>query len=489
MLPVVPPKLPKPDAATLLPAKLPPASPPPRKTDVVPLNGPIELGTVLQSVSNQFPLLLSISEERTIAAGQRLSAEGGFDTNVKARALGQDGTYDNSRFEFSAEQLTPYNGLTYFGSYRLSTGEFPPYYGFYKTADGGEFRGGMILPLLRNGPIDRPRALVRQAQIAESLADPLIQRARLDFLRAASRFYWNWIAAGEQYYVAQELLKIAQDRQSGFETQFQRGAITEIIVIDNRRLIAERQGTLVFAQRRLQQAAIELSLYLRDEAGQPVLPTLEQLPRTLLTAKTVSPKADLFEKDVETAYLNRPELRRFDLLKQRVSVDLQLIANQLLPSFNTGVAGHVDVGAMKKNSDGTPGDRQAIEGSVSLDLPLQFRDAAGRQIQARALLTQLQFQEQYARDQIGAEVQDTISQMDRAVERILRAREEVEIATKVTDLEMTRFRAGQVTLLEVNLRELAAAGAKVKLIDALADFYRAQADFRAALALETTAAK
>jgi outer membrane protein TolC len=335
--------------------------------------------------------------------------------------------------------------------------------------------------LLRNGPIDRQRAALRQAQIAESLADPVIQRARLDYFRSAARIYWNWVASGEQFFVAQEFLKLAQDRQSGFEAQFQRGAIAEIIVIDNRRLIAERQGTLAQAQRRLQQAAIELSLYLRDEEGQPMLVTVDQVPRILLTARTDSPKAENLETDLQTANANRPELKRFDLLRQRVNVDLQLAANQLLPTLTAGVAGHQDVGPMKRNSDGTPGDSQAIEGSILFDMPLQFRDAGGRQAQARALLMQLQFQEQFAREQIGAEVQDTISQLDRTRDRIQRAREETQIAQQVTELELTRFRVGQVTLLEVNLRELAAAGAKVKLIDAVADFNRAQADFRAAL--------
>jgi outer membrane protein, heavy metal efflux system len=449
-----------------------------------PVTGLIELGTVLNSVNRHFPLLLAIEEERTMASGQRLAAEGNFDTNVKARALGQDGIYNNSRFDLSLEQLTPYYGMTYFGGYRLSTGVFPPYYGFYKTGDGGEFRGGVAVPLLRNGPIDRQRASVRQAQIAESLADPVIQRARIDYLRTATRLYWNWVAAGEQYQVAQELKKLAQDRQAGFETQFQRGAIAEIIVIDNRRLIAERQGTVTQAERRLQQTAIELSLYLRDDGGQPWLPTIEQLPKTLLNAKLQSPKSENWEADLQTAYANRPELKRFALLKERVAVDLQLTSNQLVPNLTTGVAGYADVGPMKRNSDGTPGDSRAIEGSVNFDMPLQFRDATGKQQQARGLLVQLQFQEQFAREQISADVQDAISYLDRALERIQRAREEVQIAQQVTDLEMTRFRIGQVTLLEVNIRELAAAGAKAKLIDALADFYRALADYRAALALD-----
>lgn len=483
--PTAPSTLPKPDYSTLLPPSLPVVSEVQQTALKQPVTGLIELGTVLNSVDRHFPLLLAIEEERSIASGQRLAADGNYDTNVKARALGQDGIYNNSRFDLSLEQLTPYYGMTYYGGYRLSTGVFPPYYGFYKTGDGGEFRGGVAVPLLRNGPIDRQRASVRQAQIAESLADPVIQRARIDYLRTASRLYWNWVAAGEQFQVAQELKKLAQDRQAGFETQFQRGAIAEIIVIDNRRLIAERQGTVAQAERRLQQTAIELSLYLRDDAGQPWLPTIEQLPRTLLSAKPQSPKSEKWENDLQAAYANRPELKRFALLKERVSVDLQLTSNQMLPNLTTGVAGYADVGPMKRNSDGTPGDSRAVEGSVNFDMPLQFRDAAGKQQQARGLLMQLQWQEQFAREQISADVQDAISYLDRALERIQRAKEEVQIAQQVTDLEMTRFRIGQVTLLEVNIRELAAAGAKAKLIDAIADFYRALADFRAALGLDT----
>jgi outer membrane protein TolC len=49
---------------------------------------------------------------------------------------------------------------------------------------------------------------------------------------------------------------------------------------------------------------------------------------------------------------------------------------------------------------------------------------------------------------------------------------------------MERCRKGQSTLLEVNLRELTAAGAQIKVIDALADYFRTQADYRAALGLD-----
>jgi len=56
-----------------------------------------------------------------------------------------------------------------------------------------------------------------------------------------------------------------------------------------------------------------------------------------------------------------------------------------------------------------------------------------------------------------------------------------QIAQRVAELEFARFDKGQGTLLEVNLRELAAAGAQSKVIDTLADVQRAQEDLRAAM--------
>jgi outer membrane protein TolC len=100
---------------------------------------------------------------------------------------------------------------------------------------------------------------------------------------------------------------------------------------------------------------------------------------------------------------------------------------------------------------------------------------------AQATLAQLSAQERFARDQIVAEVQDAVSNIDRTHARLARAREEQRIAQRVAEMELDRFKKGQGNLLEVNLRELAAAAAEAKVIDALADFYRARAEFETAV--------
>ncbi|MCS6850128.1 MAG: TolC family protein [Gemmataceae bacterium] len=456
--------------------------PPPRKVEEP--TAPLELTEVLASVQRSFPLLLAAEQERAIAAGKRLSAEGSFDLNLRGRGILQDGTFPSERFDLYAEQATPWYGASFYGGYRLGLGKFPVYYGDRLTADGGEFRAGVILPVLRDGPIDRRRALLRQAQLGEPLADAVVRRFRIDFIRAATVRYWNWVAAGEQFFVADELLRIARDRQVGLEEQYKRGAIAEFVVIDNRRLIAEREGLLIAAERRLQQAAFDLSLYLRDAAGNPVVPPAERLPRNFLRQEPAPPDVQRLRNDVETALRFRPELDRFQALKEQASVELRLAENQTLPALNAAVGAAQDVGRGKKATGIFALDRTTPDASVLLEVPLQRRDARGRAQAARATVTQLLAQERYARDQIVVEVQDAISNLDRTHARLQRAREEQRVARRVAELELERFQKGQSNLLEVNLRELAAAGAQAKVIDALADFYRAYADYRAALGLD-----
>lgn len=446
--------------------------------------GILELSEVMESVKEHFPLLLAVEQERVIASGQRLASEGAFDLNLRAQGIAQGGTFPSNRFNLVAEQATPFYGLSVFSGYRTGIGDFPVYYGERLTADGGEFRAGVVIPLLKDGPVDRRRAALRQAQIAESLADPVVQRARIDFIRAAARAYWNWIAAGDQYRVAESLLRIASERQAGFEEQFKQGQIAEFVVIDNQRLIAEREGTLIGADRRFQQTSFDLSLFLRDQVGDPVVPTASRLPQGFTDQQPSLPSTKQLREDIEMAYGLRPELVRFALLKERVAVDLRLAQNQALPSLNAAVVGSQDTGKGKDSPGIFALERSAVEASLLLEVPLQRREAIGRARAARASMTQLLGQERFARDQISAEVQDAVSNLDRTYQRLHRAREEHRIARRVAELEMERFRKGQGNLLEVNLRELAAAGAEVKVIDALADFFRAQADHQAALGLD-----
>jgi outer membrane protein TolC len=492
--PLGPPQLP---AALVKRDGLPAAPEPevPGKQPALAENGPLQLSEVLRSVEASFPLLYAIQQERDIAAGQRLSAEGAFDPTVRSRTVEQGGVFASTRIDNFVEQATPFGGISAFAGHRIGLGNFPVYYGERKTAEGGEFRAGVTVPVLQNRATDPRRTRLRVAQIAEQMADPMIRRARLDYFRDSAAAYWLWQAAGGQYSVAQYLLKLAQDRQKLLDEQLRLGAagVTEDVVTLNRRLVAERQEALLATERTLQEAALRLSLFLRDGAGEPLVPKAEWLLPAFLDLGAPPPAAtaEALAADTERALAQRPELVRFQLEKERRAAELQLATNQLLPQLNLYAAGTQDVGFSKKTFTGTGifrTDRQTGELGAFLEVPLPFRNARGLTATARAQLAQLLANEKFQRDAIAAQVADAASALTQTYARLDRAREELKQANRVLAQAGVRFRAGAIQLVELNIQETAAAAARAKVVALVGAYFAAVASYQAALGADALGA-
>jgi cobalt-zinc-cadmium efflux system outer membrane protein len=448
--------------------------------------GPLSLSQVLDSVNRSFPLLLAIQEQRAIAAATVLSAEGAFDLSVRSSFTNQQGSFDNNRYDLLFEQPTPLSGASFFAGYRTGIGDFAVYNLGQKTGAGGEYRMGVQLPLLRDGPIDRRRAALRQAQILEELADPVIRRARLDYLRTASRAYWVWVAAGEQYRIAKVLYDTTDEFQRFLQKRLDEGAEDQVNVERNRQVLLERNGLVVTAERVYQRAAIELSLFLRDANGDPVIPKPDQLPPDFYSADPLPIGLGTADADVVTALESRPELDRFRLEKQGVSVDLQLALNQFYPALNVGASLTQDNGRSSRSFTGTgifASDLNSVNLFATFDLPLQRRGARGDVLRHQARLRQLLENEKFAQNVIRNEVLDALADMDRAYERLKVARREQAVADDVVAKEVTRLQ-GRADVLAVNIRQFQAAQARARVAGALADFYRAFADYQAALGKE-----
>ncbi len=448
----------------------------------------LALDELVASVETHYPLLLAALQDQGITSGQLLAAQGAFDLNLRGREFWQVGTYDSNRVSLGVDQNTDWNGVSFFALYRYSTGDFPIYYGDRKTGDGGEFRAGVLIPLLAGRAIDRRRATLQQAAISRAMVEPAVAAQRLDFVRAASRAYWTWVAVGKRWQVAQSVLKIAEDRDKQLAELVKAGALAMIERTDNQRVIVERQARVIAADRAWQQASIALSLYLRSPAGEPQVPSAARLPAEIPDPRPFD--RTRVDQDIETALRQRPELERFRLQRERAAVELELARNQTMPSVSLGLEGYQDIGYAAPFSKtplvkGTQLDRTAYIASLQLDLPLQQRDAKGRAMAAQSAIAQLSFQEKFQRDRVVAEIQDAASALERSYELLNKARENVTVARKVESGERERFTKGQGTIVILNLRELVAAEASFAEVDALAEYHRSQADYRAALGQQT----
>ncbi len=458
-------------------AARPGMSPPPSAPlpDVAqPISGELGLDAVLASVATRYPPLLAKLLQRDLASGRLQQAMGSFDTYLSAEVGGRvQGYYESTVAQGLLEQPLA-TGDTIYGGYRISDGLLPDYYRDRTQGDGEVVFGGRV-PLLQNRRTDGRRAGVRIAELGVQLAEPEIRRARITFVREATSSYVRWRAAGQRLAIARELLRLADDRDAGLRRAVERQFLAPIALTDNERLIAQRSVYVVEAERAFQRAALELSLFLRDEDDLPVVPSEANLPRAA-QLPLAGPETTL-EEDLELAARRRPELELLQLRIDQASAEADLAANQTLPQLDVVVEGAASL-------SGRPyADREDLELFVGgqLKVPIQRRRALGELQQAEAKRSKLRIEQGFLQDRISNELLDARSAMRAAAQQVELNEQNVDRAALLVTAEQRKFDLGLSNLLNVQLREGQLASARAQRVDARLRFDLARAAYRAAL--------
>lgn len=434
---------------------------------------PLSLQEVLDSVRQQYPLLEGARRDVEAAGGDVRSAEGAFDIQWKTRLVSSMlGYYQNDRIDSVLEQPTTLWGTNLFAGYRLGVGDFAIYDGKLKTNPGGELRAGFLIPVWRDGPTDRRRASIGRAKLGVEVADTQLSQQKIDAIKDATNRYWDWVSAAQKVEIFRSLLKIAEERDEGLKARVKHGDLPEFERRDNERAILQRRSQLISAERLLQQATIDLSLYFRDKDGNPIFADKEHLGASL-----PKPNADLEPKDgLEKALQSRPDLIRFSALKKQNLIELSLAENQSAPRID------LQLQAVRSLREGDPiRNGTQLEAGVQLEVPLQANVAGGREEFSRATVAKLELQERFLRDRIATEVYNTKSALAAAALRAEVTEQETQLAKKLEQGERIRFRQGDSNQLFVNIREQATADAAVREIDAMADYQKSLANLKAAL--------
>lgn len=437
---------------------------------------PLTLEEVLDSVRAQHPQMEAARQGVATAEAELLSAEGGFDTLLKARGVYIPfGFYPYERLDATLEQPTPLGGTRLFAGYRLGQGKIPPYYGEYETLSGGELRAGLEIPLWRNLTIDKRRADLAKARLRRDIAGFSLAGEQLELQREAAYHYWDWVAAGRQLAIANAQYALAVTRHEQLARRVAQGDIPQIEHTENERALLEREAEQVAARRKLEQTALKLSLYLRDADGTPLRVSTSRLPDGLpLPDGTYAAELDAW---LEKALRQRPELRELELQREVVQLDTALARNQTAPAVDLGITVARDIGSGPESLRPTE-----LQASLMLDIPLQARGARGQLRAAEAKRAAVDAKARLTRDKVATEVRDTLSALRAAHERVGLARSAADVARRLAQAELARFEHGATSLLFVNLREQTAADAELKEVKALVDYHRAVVDLLAATA-------
>lgn len=433
------------------------------------------LPDVLRAVEKHHPSIEVAAQDVLAANAARTSARGAWDPRLSLQArVPLSGYYDGSIYDAEVSQNTPLWGTRLEAGYRLGRGAFPIYKGEYQTTDAGEIRAGASVPLLRDGSIDARRAAnATTRQLAR--AARCEQRATLLRLQAgAASTYERWVAAGRELQIQRHLLEVARERDAALQQQLAAGSIPALALDDNRRAVLERQAKLVAAEQYFAEKSIELSLYLRDERGQPVRATEQQLP--VAADAVAAPTLRALTEDVQAAATARPEVCAFERQLRAAGIQLELADNQLNPALDASLLVARDLGDGPEQLQGTE-----VFAGLRFELPIGLHQARGEYEAASAKLRALEAKLRGLRDSVAADVQNARVRLKTSYEQWQLARQYALLGEQLAGAERERFAQGASDLIVVNLRELQAAEAQRLAVEALADYRIARAHYQISL--------
>ncbi|MEZ6073658.1 MAG: TolC family protein [Pirellulales bacterium] len=410
---------------------------------------------------------------------------GAFDHKLELESVSQPlDFYENYRSLVGVKRETMWGGEVFAG-YRIGRGYFEPWYLERETNKGGEFKAGITAPLVGDRWIDENRSQLWQAQLERRRVEPMIYGQVIQYVRDGSVAYWNWVAAGANQRIAQGLLDLAVERNKGLKAQVEAQEKAPIDLVDNRRMIVSRESKLIEAQRKLQQAAVKLSLFYRTAAGEPLLADQSLLPKDVISMDIHDVGASITRlrtDDIQLALSQRPELAELQIVRQQLDVAERQARNETLPNVDGGLLVSQDVGA--PTSPKKDKSQLKLEAMLTVSVPVERRKATGKIRSLRAKLAQVSAKNQFAADKVVAEVRFASAALDAARERLAWAAESYKLALEMQNAEKERFNLGQSTLFNLNIREEQTAAAAAGRVDALYEYAVAKADYIAALGFD-----
>lgn len=438
------------------------------------------LSDVVASLYRSFPDIERARQQRALAGGELRSAYGAYDTKFKAGSLSEPtGFYENYRNGLGVARQVWWGGSVAAG-YRIGRGFYQPWYKERQTDDAGEFKVSVQQPLLQGRAIDPQRVEVFQASIRQRAATPIFREAILAVSREAISTYWEWVAAGAVLKAQQELLDLAIQRGQKFEVGVNAGAFAEIDLILNRQLIAERRADRLKALQKFRETGFKLSLFLRDQSGQPLVPNDNWLPKQF---PRIEPQGEFnFNAELAAAISRRPEVELLQYEYRHVELDRRLASNELLPRFDFVTEASQDMGEPATKSD-DKGEFELVIGFQS-EVPIQRRKARGKIQSSNAKMIQVNEKLRLVRDKIATDIQITQNRLTLAQQVVEQS--EVSLMSALDTLRRYQkgFEKGYIDLIYLNLLETKANQSKIKLVEAQRDWFATLGALQVALGLD-----
>lgn len=417
---------------------------------------------VKESALRYHPTVLSALENMNAANESVRGAKGTFDTKIVSdyrRQTKQDWNITNHRTQIE-KPLRIAGSKIYAGSEQISrpAGRLEPFSNTGNPATTGQAGVyslvGFRLSLLKNLTTDPSRAAYKNAKIDASRAKGEKLLTELDIGRLGQLAYWEWVTAKKVENAYGELYKNGEMRNEYLATRSKKGDVAQIVVTENEQYVANRKGNLQAAKERLLRAEFALSLFHRDNNGEPILPQItdefEDYPADLSAfLKNVD-----VSTDVDQLLKDRPDMKNLALAVDKSENDLSLAKQDLLPQ--------VDVATeyFQRNNPNSSMPRDYLMVFAQVSVPLEFNLGKGNIAAANARKMVAQRQLSLGVQSYKFEVLALRKALALRLEQVNQAQIEFAKAKELVASETYKFKTGGGNLFLVNLREEAQASAE-----------------------------
>ena len=438
---------------------------------------PLTLDEVLAWVDRAHPLLKGAGTEKIVAKGKMLRALGAFeptlvnDTEME-RFIPSSGPQDTKTVGFNDTLIEARHPWGFRGSAGIrevinGPAKIPDL--AFNNGNNQVLLGGFI-PLLRGLITNPENAELERSNLADPKADNQIAQTRQDLFFAAASEYWDWTAAVKMADVQKRALKVAEDRFKQVEQRAKAGAAAPLDAVEANQEVQRRRESLIAATRAVEQEQYKLSMFLW-ERDLPVTPSVDRAWNFPVAVDP--PSAEVVKADKLVARTTRPEIREVEIEAKLNNIDLALAKNNLLPSL--------DLEATPARSPEKFVLGLGYRFGAEVRIPFLQRRSRGEVMEAQGKADRFVLVQKYREQQVLVDVDNALSALERAKERIAAAGQSLQLARTLEEGERFRFSVGATSVLFVNLRERNAVDSEANLLRAQADYQKAQAFYQWAI--------
>lgn len=423
----------------------------------------ISLADILKSTWNHHPKIQQARSNLAEKQALQLAAQGAFDWHIKQESFARSSGYYDGRFidQKLTRQLKPLNSELSLG-YRVSDGEFPVYEAINETLSDGEFNLKLKLSLLQGREVDADRGQLNNSQLDTAVAELEQQLDINATLFDAALSYLKWYRAARELAMAEQALALAKNRKEAIRAGVKQGDLAAITLTEYESSLLNREINLINGQQKLVNAAIELSLYLRDNNGTPSLVTSDAEPAAVDQQNLVQKLETVLISTAEaTQYEQHPRYQQLTQYIAQQQNKVLLSKNKQLPKLDVEVTVAEDIGSGSETLDGT----ESYVG-LSFSASLERREAKGKLAAEQEKLRQLKLTRNLFIDQFTTEVNKAYSELDNLKQLLSIRRQQANLSSQLINQEHQRFNAGDSNLFLVNTRERENINAQIATLDA-----------------------